>query len=76
MTTKLELVKKPLGEVVKEVLEGMGKTVNLTVNQETRIALTVEPSLTVAEKQQLANAVPAWFRKMYNVHLEELEEVP
>ena len=67
MPTKLEIAPKTIGEMVAEEIRKKGFTPHVTVDQHTRISVSIEEDLTQEDKDGIENGMPAWLKGMFEI---------
>lgn len=73
MKGKFEISRKPLGQVVKDVLDQKGISHKVTINQDSRIVVFLEQDVTQGDINGFKNGLPAWFKYFYDVEFVEVE---
>lgn len=71
---KLEIAPKTIGELVVEQIRNKGFTPHLTVDQQSRISVTIDEDLTDGDKTEIENGMPAWLKGLFEIRWLEVGE--
>lgn len=63
--TKLEICPKTIGNLVVEQIQTKGFTPYLTVDQQSRVSISVDEELSDGDKINIENGMPAWLKELF-----------